>query len=470
MEVSGGTHPEVVSAIRLYEAWVETQTAYRGLPGISLGVVYDQDLIWSRGIGLADRERKEAATPQTIYRIASITKLFTSTAILQLRDAGKLGLDDAVADHLPWFQMRQQHTDAPPITIRQLLTHTSGLPREAAFPYWTDCNFPTRDELIASLPEQETVFAPLTQWKYSNLALTLAGEIVAAVAQQPYPDYVDARILKPLWMESTSVVLRDAHLERLATPYGRRMPDGTRTIRPFTDCQGISPAANMSSTVEDLARFASLQFRDGPAWGAQILKGSSLREMHRVHWLNPDWKSGWGLGFVVRRREDRTLVEHGGSLPGYRTQVSICPDEKIAFIVLTNADDGEPSFYIEQAYTMIAPALRKATAPPPSLVEAQPEWERYVGKYCNPWDDSDVLITNRGLTLITPTSPDPMSTVLHLSPEGEHTFRISGDNGYSSVGELVVFELGPDGAVERVKIGANYTYPQRDDPDTGHTT
>ncbi len=228
MNVDVGAQSEVGSAIRLFEAWVETQIAYRGLPGISLGVVYDQELIWSRGIGFHDLQQQAPATPSTIYRIASITKLFTSTAILQLRDAGMLSLDDPVAQRLPWFQIQQQQQDARAITIRQLLTHTSGLPREAAFPYWTDGVFPTREELIAALAHQAAVFAPETRWKYSNLALTLAGEIVAATSGQPYAEYVDRHILQPLGMRSTSVTLPDDQRPRLATPYGRRMPDGSR--------------------------------------------------------------------------------------------------------------------------------------------------------------------------------------------------------------------------------------------------
>ncbi|MBI4626374.1 MAG: beta-lactamase family protein [Verrucomicrobia bacterium] len=105
--------PEVASAIRLYEAWIEAQMAYRGQPGLSIGIVHDQELVWARGFGFADRERKIPATPQTLYRMASNTKMFTATAILQLRDVGKLRLDDPVSQHLPWFKIRNRHPDAP---------------------------------------------------------------------------------------------------------------------------------------------------------------------------------------------------------------------------------------------------------------------------------------------------------------------------------------------------------------------
>src|SRR5262249_15921815 len=117
--------PGVASGIRLLEAWIESRMEYRGLPGLSIGIVADQELVRARALGRADLERGAPATPATIYRIASISKLFTSTAIMQLRDAGKLRLDDPVEEHLPWFRLRHAGPDTAAITIRHLLTHTS---------------------------------------------------------------------------------------------------------------------------------------------------------------------------------------------------------------------------------------------------------------------------------------------------------------------------------------------------------
>ncbi len=241
------THHEVASNIALLSAWIESQMAYRQQPGLSMGIVYDQELVWAQGFGYANVEQKVAATPQTIYRIASITKLFTATAMLQLRDAGKLQLDDPIVKHLPWFNVQNHYPDAPSITIAHLLTHTSGLPRESAFPYWTDNNFPTREEMMGVLPQQETILPTENTWKYSNLALSLAGEIVAAVSGMGYADYVQQHILDPLDMSSTFVRSPDPDHPRLATGYGRRMPDNSREICPSTDCKGITPAGNMST-------------------------------------------------------------------------------------------------------------------------------------------------------------------------------------------------------------------------------
>ena len=451
-------HPDVASNIDLLCAWIESQMAYRGQPGLSIGIIHDQELVWARGFGYANVEKQVAATPTTRYRIASITKLFTSTAILILRDAGRLQLDDPITRHLPWFAVRQRYPDAPPITIRHLLTHTSGLPREAAFPYWTDANFPTPAQLREALARQETVFPTETRWKYSNLALSLAGEIVAAVAGQDYEEFVQERILDPLGMTETRVRSPQPDDPELAVGYGRRMPGGGRGVRPFTDSRGITPAANMATSVADLAKFAMLQFRDRPAGGHQILRGSTLREMQRVHWLDPDWKMGWGLGFRFTRERYVTYVGHSGKVPGYRTQLLICPTTRIAVIVLSNADDCDPLACAERAFRWVAPALVTRAAPKPEPEAPDPGWQRYAGKYRDAWGDSQVLVHQGKLVIIDPASPDPLQGLGTLTPVAEHTFLHETDDGYSAPGELAVFELGDDNKVERLKLGENYRY------------
>jgi D-alanyl-D-alanine carboxypeptidase len=290
------------------------------------------------------------------------------------------------------------------------------------------------------------------------LAFVLAGEIVSVVSAEPYPEYIHRHILKPLGMTNSSVVLPPEHRLRLATGYGRRMPDGTRQLSPFSDLKGLTPAGGMSSTVEDLARFAALQCRDGPASGAQILKGSTLREMHRVHWLDTDWARGWGLGFMLRRQENRALIEHGGSVLGSATWLSSSPQEKIAVIVLTNATDGHPSLYGDQALALLAPAITKAGMPTPQIAGPDPAWQTYVGKYRNRWGDLQVLVWNGALVLISPAELDPRQSMAMLVPQGEHRFTLTGNDGFMELGATVVFELGPDGRVARMKLGENCMY------------
>lgn len=452
-------HNEVASNLELFSAWVEAQLAHREQPGLAVGIIYDQTLIWRRGFGYANLANKAATTPTTLYRIASITKLFTSTAILQLRDEGRLQLDDPVTKHLPWFAMRNPHSDAPVLTIRHLLTHAGGLPREAAFPYWSTNDFPTTDEVQTALPAQEFAIPTASDWKYSNLGLMLAGEIVAAVARMPYTAYVTENILQPLGMENTFVDTVPTDHPLLATGYGRHLPYAPRELGPHTDCRSIGPAANMASNVEDLARFVMLQFRGGPRQGKQVLTGASLREMHRVQWLNDDWSAGRGLGFHVWRLHGRTLVGHGGSLRGYRTELQFAPADKVGVVVLTNADDGFPLLYVDKVFQWIVPALLKAAAPKPKLGKAEAAWQAYVGRYRNPWGDSQVLIYNGELVLFAPAEPDPLAGMVKLKPVADHTFRMETKEHFGSHGELAVFEVDESGKVVHLTLGNTYTYP-----------
>ncbi len=449
-------HHEVRSGIDLLSAWIEGQMAYKGLPGLSFAIVHDQDLVWARGFGWADLDRRVPATAETLYRVASITKPFTATAILQLRDAGKLGLDDRVRDILPWFTPSLPSPDAPPITVRHLITHTAGLPRESPFPYWTDQAFPSIEQVRAAAGGQACILPTETRWKYSNLGLVVAGEVVAAVSGIPWAQYVRSRILEPLGMHDSIPEGVPSEHPRLARGYARRLPSGERQPAPFSDVRGVSAAAGLATTVTDLARFAMLQLR---ADGAPVLRGSTLREMQRVHWLEPEWQAGWGLGFHVLRVQGRTLVGHGGVLRGYRAELRFSFADRVAMIAMINADDGEPRPIVEKAFDWLTPTIVRAAAPPAAPALPDPAWQPYIGRYRNAWGDSQVFIHNGRLTWIGPALADPMMAPATLVPVGEHTFRVETKDGFGIPGERVVFEMDGNGRVARVKLGVNYVMP-----------
>ena len=188
---------DVLGAQRLFSAWLEGQILNRHLPGIAVGVVADQELIWSAGFGFADTGKKMPMTPQTKFRMASHSKLFTATAIMQLREQGKLRLDDPVSKYLPWFQVKTADAEDPQITIEELLTHSSGLPREAGS-HWTTFDFPTTEQLRGLMADRQAPFSPEVRWKYSNLAYSIAGLVIEAVSGQKWADYVQQNIYTPL--------------------------------------------------------------------------------------------------------------------------------------------------------------------------------------------------------------------------------------------------------------------------------
>ncbi|MEZ4524068.1 MAG: serine hydrolase domain-containing protein [Thermomicrobiales bacterium] len=454
-------HPDVASNIALLEVWLQAKMAYGDLPGTAVGIVHDQELIYACGFGHADVESGTALTKDSIFRIASHSKLFTAISIMQLRDAGKLQLDDPIAEHLPWFNIQNRHPDARPITIRHLLTHTSGLPREAGSAYWLNFDFPTLEQVRERLSGQETIFPTETRWKYSNLALTLAGEIVAAASGKSFADYVQESILGPLGMSSTSVVFPDDQRDRLVTPYSRRLPEQQREPLPFVDAVGMAAATGLSSSVSDMARFISWQFRLLDGKETEIISAHTLKEMQRPHWVQPDWKSGWGIGFGIEHRDDRDLIGHGGGYPGNLTSTRISPEERVGVIVFTNSADGSPQEISDRIFEWVAPAIARAaegdegTAPDPS-------WEGYTGTYRNLWGESHVLPLDGKLMMISPVLPNPKPDALTLEPAGERSFTMEG-KGSGPLGELVVFDPGDDGKAQRVKVGEGWservTYP-----------
>ncbi|MFP6642032.1 MAG: serine hydrolase domain-containing protein, partial [Candidatus Latescibacterota bacterium] len=298
-------HPEVASQIKLMDAWIQAQMKDIDLPGLVIGVVHDQEVVWSKAYGHADVERDTPMQSDSIFRIASHSKLFTSIAILQLRDAGKLRLDDPITDHLPWFDMQNPYPEAEPVRVWNLLTHSAGLPRESDHPSWTEFEFPTGEDLRETVSQQQAAYPAATVWKYSNLGLSLAGAIVETVSEREYEEYVETEIMAPLGMTSSSVgVPSDVHRARLVTGYGRRWLDKPREVMPFVDARAFDPATGLSSSVEDMLRFLSWQMRLRAEHVTEVLRANTLREMQRVHWLREDWRGGNGWGFAISHRED----------------------------------------------------------------------------------------------------------------------------------------------------------------------
>jgi CubicO group peptidase (beta-lactamase class C family) len=450
--------PRVVSALELARTWLEAQRAYDQIPGVSAAIVQDQQVLWSGGFGQADLASGRPAAADTIYSVCSISKLFTSIAVMQQRDAGKLRLDDPVGQHLPWFRLK--HTEGEgAVTIEGLLTHASGLPRESDYPYWSapDFAFPTHEQIVARVSQQDALYTPETHFQYSNLGLTLAGEVVAHESGMAYGDYVRRNILDPLGLASTTPEMPETQRgTRLATGYSALDRQGRRQALPFFTAKGIAPAAGYASTVGDLARFASWQFRLLANGGTEVLKATTLREMQRVHWVEPDFETTWGLGFMVWRRDSKIFVGHGGSCPGYRTSLLEMPEERVATVFMANAQGVESGQWAQRLYDIVGPAVRAAIKEPGKGKTPDAELRRYAGTYSEaPWGgEVAVLPWEDGLGMLDLPTMEPVKELVKFKKTGEHTFRrIRKDE---SLGEEVVFEMGPDGRPTRFKQHSNY--------------
>lgn len=432
-------------AAALAKAWLDIQRSYDQIPGMSYAVVRGEETVVIGGAGLADPAKNEAATASTLYSICSVSKLFTSVAAMQLRDEGKLALSDPVAKHLPWFTI-PPGPDGGVVTVENMLTHSSGLPRESDFPYWSgNFEFPTREQIRERIASQSMLYPADTYHQYSNLGLTLAGEIVEAAAKKPYDTVVRERILTPLGMTSTTTDIPSG--QPMAVGYSAKRRDGTRAKLPPFVTRGIAPAAGFASTATDLAKFASWQLRVLDKGGDAVLSARTLREMQRVHFVDPGFDIYWGLGFSIRRQNDKTFIGHGGSCPGYRTYVAIEPAEKVGVAVLANASGVAVQDYGRVLYEILAPAKTQG-APADALAP-------YLGSYNEfPWGGETLFFSWGGeLASITLPTMNPVRDLERYRKTGTHEFRrIRKDN---SLGEPVVFEIGPDGRAVSTRVHSN---------------
>ena len=437
-------HADLATAIDILDKWAAHSVKTQHLPGLALGVVYEGALLWGRGYGYADVGAKKPVTLDTRFRIASITKTFTATAILQLRDAGRLGLDDPVSMHLDWFDLR--YADAPPITIRNLLTHSSGLPRDSKNAMWTDCEAPEWDAFVADTQSRRPTRPPYENYAYSNLGYSLLGGIIAQLGGSSWADYLQQNILDPLGMRATHPIPR-ADDEQLAVGYTRERSPSQRDAFPFWLMKGFEASANFASSVNDLAKYAAFHLcrpDSAPPGTSDVLSPYTLLDMHRVHWLDENWKGGYGLGVGLHKIKDWVISGHGGGYPGYLTAFTVCRQHSAGVIALTNAIGSNPHDFVDKAYKLVLPELIKLKEQPKP--QPSPLWAAYVGDYDSEWGRQKVVLRDGQLQLLSIDFIDAPPTLLEAT-DAPHTFTLK-QSGQSN--ETLRFELDAEGRVLRL--------------------
>ena len=305
------------------ERLVRRDQRERRLPSVAAAVVREGELVWETAVGAADVHEGREATPDTQYRVGSITKTFTAAAIMQLRDAGKLDLEDTLDRHVEGAAHRP--------TLRRLLSHTSGLQRETQDDAWLSLRFAPAEELVETLGQAEQVLPPGARFHYSNLAFALLGIVVESTSGVPYAEYVQQRLFEPLGLSRMSF-----EPEQPAA-IGYRVQEYADGVVAERDVQtgGWLSAGQMWGTVRDLCRWAA--FLADP--DESVLSRRTVEEMRTVQAIDDHlrWSADYGLGLGLRRDGERILAGHGGAMPGFIAGVLVSPRDKIGAAVLTNS-------------------------------------------------------------------------------------------------------------------------------------
>jgi CubicO group peptidase (beta-lactamase class C family) len=424
------------------------------LPGAAVGVVHEDELAWSAGMGFADVTAGRASDATTLYRIASITKTFTGTAIMQLRDEGRLDLDDPIVVHLP--ELRDASGSLGPIepvTIRRALSHESGLMSEPPGTDWALLRYEGLAERnLARAAEIGTRVPPNSQWKYSNLGYQLLGEIVARVSGTPYVEYLRTQILEPLGLSSTAFEpLPDGLLARRAVGYGPRW--FSDELEPAPAMPGVWAEGGLWSCVEDLARWLSFQFRvdAGPRAGAQILAGSTLREMHRPRYLVDDaWTEAWAIAWYADRKGDVVWVQHSGGLPGFITNACFDPKERVGAIALLNGVANAEELAMDLAGTART-AVREAAPTIEAPTATREAYRTLLGMYVSIQGGDLIRLEWRDGKLMFVMPDDPVWRPSISPTDDPDVFTV--DPGFRPSGEPATFGRTEDGRVRTLFLG-----------------
>ena len=410
-----GKVAEYVSALARHEM------KKRDVTGLSIALVDDQRVVWSEGFGYADKAGDVPASPETIYRAGSISKLFTATAAMQLAERGKMDIDHPLGDYLPGFSIRTRFTDAVPITPRSIMTHHSGLPSDYLSGMWTRDPEPfTR--VADRLKDEYMANPPGTVFSYSNLGVTLLGDAIGKVARRDFASHVRDEILLPLGMRNSSF-----------SPSADRTPLAAKGYRKGKEAEEPSlrdvPAGGLNTSVLDLSRFVQMVFAGGTAGDRRIIKPETLDEMLRPQNaevpLDLDFRVGlgWmlaGLGDIDIRYAG-PVAHHAGATFLFHAQMIVLPERKLGVVVLANSDTAG-----RVVGMVAAEALKLALEA--KVGERQPEKEkgpgakgalspetlqRYEGWYATPVGAVNVRKASGGLRA------DVMGRTLRLIPRAD---------------------------------------------------
>jgi CubicO group peptidase (beta-lactamase class C family) len=400
--------PESIAAA--FERDLRRTQADGRLPSVAAAVFSRGDVLWSDAVGVADVHAGVDATVEHQYRIGSITKTFTAAAVMQLRDAGEVDLEDPISRHLP----DAAHGEP---TIRRLLSHLSGLQREVPGEVWETMTFPDSEGLYEAYAESERVLDPGAHWHYSNLAFSLLGQVVERRSGTPYERYVEERLFRPVdlrrttWEES-----QPAARGYFVEPY----QDVVRN-EPHVDLRAKRSAGQLWSTVNDLALWLSFLAQPDPA----VLRVESAAEMRAFHGLadHERWTLGYGLGLELHRARDRILFGHTGGMPGFITAAFYSAADRVGATALTNGSHGGD--VIDLAITLASRAA-EALAPPAEewrpAAAAPPEVADLVGSWW--FESTEWVFTYRdGRLQARPRKAESWSPPAVFQPDGDDRYR-----------------------------------------------
>ncbi len=437
-------------ALAYIRDWLGYQMRVTEQPGCAVAVAWKGEVVMEAAFGHANLLAGEALTPRHRHRVASHSKSFTATAILKLREQGRLKLDDRAGDHVDGLG-----PEIAAVTLAQLLSHTAGVERDGpSCEYWQDRKpYLSEAELRVELAAPR-VIEPALRLKYSNHGFGLLGLVIEAVTGEPYGVWIQREVVNAAGLTETTPDTPLAGGAMLARGHSGKALLGRRLVFPGDwPTHALAPATGFVSTAADLVRFFG---QLSPTAEKSLLSVESRREMSRQQWKDP-WSPvdvGYGLGTMSGRFDGWDWFGHGGGFQGYLTRTATIPAEHLTLSCLTNAADG-PSTAWQDGIMAILKRFRDAGAPKAELAD-------WSGRWWSVWGASDLMPVGDKVLIAAPGLANPVAKAAEITVTVPDEGRISQAGGFGSFGEPVRLIRGPDGRLTGVQLAGTLMVREAD--------
>lgn len=421
-------------ALDYIDNWLEHQTVLdQSTPGYQVAISHNGKIIYSRGFGYACLEQKEKMSPQHIFRIASHSKTFTSVAIMQLVESGKLSLFDKATEYLG-FLKENPNKSVQEVTLHELLQHASGFSRDGNDgSYWSlEKDFPSKEDLKAFFRKTDLKVENNSCFKYSNLGFGLLGMVVEEVSGESYSDYVKKNILEPTGLDKTAPDY-EPDLGQFVTNYSSLTPWGEIVpIGPDTKTGSLLSATGFCSNAEEICKFYSAVLPKSGVLLPDSLKKEAFRKQREIPGREA-W-AGYGLGFNISKIGDHLLRGHNGGMPGSMTSSSFCPETRMVVSVLSNSQSSDAT-PIQRAIWKIMDKFKHEYDPTsPHLY--------YTGTFYDLWYTINFVPMGDKMYASFPCALNPFENAHELKHVEDNVFRVTKANDYGPYGDFVEFREG----------------------------
>ena len=444
----------VREAIPAVSSWLEYQRTVLRTPGIQVAVAVDGELIHSEALGYADEPATVPLRTDHLFRIASHSKTFTATSILQLAEQSKIRLDDPISVWVP------ELADSPiaTVTVRELLGHQGGVIRDGIdTDFWQLMRrFPDKDELLELCRQHGRVFAPNEHFKYTNIGYSLLGLAIEAASGSSYADYVTDHIITPLGLQNTGPEYDPARAADYAAGHSGLL-DGqdTRQAIGHVDTRAMAAATGFYSTAEDLTRYGAAHFRGSE----MLLSDASKRLMQRKESTIVEHgkeQGRYGLGLDLTTIGDREWVGHSGGYPGHITRTYIDPRGRTVVSVLTNCIGG-PATQLAQGVIKLLDLAH--AAPADAEVPDGISLQSFTGRFASLMGVLDIALLGGRLVAFASAAEDPTDSWDELRVVDADTLLITPAPGYGGAGESIDYVRDASGAVSMIRTGGGSRWP-----------